>query len=285
MEELKYQVHARDLGWLPAVHNGSIAGTTGESRPVEALRIVGMDIPGLGINGKACVQDLGWSTGNIQGEDIGSTGLGKHIECIVLDLFGEKADQYTLWYRVHVAEKGFLDWVRQGEKAGTEGGNLAIEAVQIMLVKNEENVWLASNTNLGYEDVTPNLTPAVETLEVRNFGPNEFKCPDCGGDVEYDLKVKVQKLRDLLSERAGHDVSLIITSGYRCPDENARCGGVANSKHMQGRACDLYAQGMMSYEMVEEIAYCALQVGLGVIRYHENLFCHVQLDYTDEVWN
>lgn len=117
--------------------------------------------------------------------------------------------------------------------------------------------------------------------QIRNFGPDEFKCEcGCGGDVEHELKVKVQRLRDLLTQRAGGDRPLVITSGFRCPTQNARDGGVPDSLHMYGRATDLYTPGM-SRAMVDEISYCAHQVGLGVLRYYDSLFCHVQLDPAD----
>ena len=36
-------------------------------------------------------------------------------------------------YRVHVQSKGWMDWVKNGEIAGTVGESLRIEAVQIRL--------------------------------------------------------------------------------------------------------------------------------------------------------
>lgn len=118
-----------------------------------------------------------------------------------------------------------------------------------------------------------------------NFEPDEFKCNcGCGGDIKPELKVKIQKLRNLLSERAKHDMPLVITAGFRCPTQNARVGGVSNSYHMSGDACDLYTPGM-SRAMVDEIAYCAHQVGLGTYKYYENQFVHVQLYPADGVIN
>ncbi len=127
-------------------------------------------------------------------------------------------------------------------------------------------------------------TPTTETTLV-NFTEDEFKCAcGCGGDVKPELKVKVQKLRNLLSERAKKDMPLVITSGYRCKTQNNRVGGVPDSLHMSGDACDLYTPGM-SRAMVDEIAYCAQQVGLGTLKYYSNLFVHVQLYPADRVMN
>ncbi len=128
------------------------------------------------------------------------------------------------------------------------------------------------------------VQPSSETTLV-NFTEDEFKCEcGCGGDVKSELKVKVQQLRNLLSQRAGHDMPLVITSGFRCPIQNARDGGVPDSLHLSGDACDLYTPGM-SRAMVDEIAYCAQQVGLGTLKYYSNLFVHVQLYPADLVMN
>ena len=169
MQHISYQVHVSNKGWMDPVKDGEIAGTCGRNLAVECLRIVGMNIPGLGINGFAHVQDIGWSNGNIQGEDIGSTGLNKHIEAIKLDLFGDKAKDYQLWYRVHVQDIGFMDWVRQGEVAGTTGGNKQIEAIQIILAKASENIWLASNTTEPYRKIErPKPQPVDKTEALLN---------------------------------------------------------------------------------------------------------------------
>ena len=77
---------------------------------------------------------------------------------------------------------------------------------------------------------------------------------------------------------------LVITSGFRCPYQNAKDGGASDSLHMEGAACDLYTPGM-SRAMVDEIAYCAQQVGLGTLKYYSNLFVHVQTYPADRVMN
>lgn len=148
-----------------------------------------------------------------------------------------------------------------------------------------------ANNGLAADGIVGELTYAklfgpVEagTLELPNFTADEFKCNcGCGGDILDELKIKIQQLRDLLVQRSGGgDRPLVITAGYRCPTQNRRVGGVSDSLHMKGRACDLYTPGM-SRAMVDEIAYCAQQVGLGTLKYYQSLFVHVQLDPADRV--
>lgn len=125
--------------------------------------------------------------------------------------------------------------------------------------------------------------PVVGDPEIRNFEPDEFLCEDgCGGDVKHELKVKIQKMRDLLNERSpGQERPLIITSGFRCANQNRRVNGVKDSLHMEGSAADLYTPGMTP-AMMDELCYCAKAVGLGVLRYPVSKFVHVQLYMTDQ---
>ena len=96
------------------------------------------------------------------------------------------------------------------------------------------------------------------------------------------MKLKIQQVRDILSAETGKDCQIVITSGFRCPDQNVRDGGVPDSLHLSGDACDLYTPGM-SAEMVDRIARIAQSVGLGTIRYYSSQFVHVQLYPRDTV--
>lgn len=46
---------------------------------------------------------------------------------------------------------------------------------------------------------------------------------------------------------------IIITSGYRCPELNKKVGGVANSQHLTGQACDFVIQGMSIKECINAV--------------------------------
>lgn len=156
---IKYQVHVGGEGWYNPVTDGEIAGTIGECKQAECLRINEIGIEGLGIFGKAHVQNLGWSSGNIQGEDIGSTGLGLQIEAITLELTGDNAKDYNIFYRVHTQDIGFMQWSQNGEISGTVGGGKRIEAIQIYIEKKGENRYPVSDTLDKYLDLTPKTAP------------------------------------------------------------------------------------------------------------------------------
>ncbi len=54
--------------------------------------------------------------------------------------------------------------------------------------------------------------------------------------------------------------NFVITSGYRCESHNKRVGGVLNSKHTKGCACDVIS------ENINEIFEIAKSLGFAFIK-------------------
>lgn len=167
MQHIEYMAHCTDLGWTDPVPDGSIAGTVGQNRPIEAIRITSYQIENTAIQGYAHVQDIGWNDQPIpQTQDVGTTGLGKHIEAVKFELVGDHASEYTLWYRLHVQNLGFMAWSRNGEVNGTVGGGLAAEAIQMVLVRNDENFWNGTDFSDPFVDLTPKPQPVNKAEDV-----------------------------------------------------------------------------------------------------------------------
>lgn len=81
------------------------------------------------------------------------------------------------------------------------------------------------------------------------FKTTEFTCKcGCG---QNKVKQELIALCDLI--RAEADVPLIVTSGTRCPTNNKRAGGVANSNHLTGEAADLKPTSGMSADTLHKI--------------------------------
>ncbi len=62
------------------------------------------------------------------------TGKSLSIEAVEIKLTGDLAKHYDVVYRAHVQGKGWLDWVKSGECAGTTGEALHMEAIEVKLV-------------------------------------------------------------------------------------------------------------------------------------------------------
>ena len=57
------------------------------------------------------------------------------VEAVEIKLTGDLAKHYDVVYRAHVQSKGWLDWVKSGECAGTTGEALHLEALEVRLVE------------------------------------------------------------------------------------------------------------------------------------------------------
>ena len=62
-----------------------------------------------------------------------------------------------------------------------------------------------------------------------------------------NLELLVTRVLDPLREAWGSPI--IVTSGYRCPELNARVGGVKTSYHLRGMAADIRPQNGFLYEL------------------------------------
>lgn len=81
---ISYGAHIQDIGWQEDRSNGSFAGTTGQSKRIEALHIALGDSSGCSIWYRAHVQDYGWLGWAKDGENAGTVGLSKRMEAIEL---------------------------------------------------------------------------------------------------------------------------------------------------------------------------------------------------------
>lgn len=88
---------------------------------------------------------------------------------------------------------------------------------------------------------------------IRHFDRQEFACKCgryCDGfPVEPDpvLVSLAQRLRNHFG------VPVKVSSGVRCPKHNANVGGVANSRHLTGKAMDFAVEGKSSAQVLEYI--------------------------------
>ena len=89
----------------------------------------------------AHVQNVGWQNDCTSTADwtparevTGTTGSSLRMEALQMALTGDLAQAYDIYYRVHVANIGWMDWASDGAKAGTTGYLGRIEACQVYLL-------------------------------------------------------------------------------------------------------------------------------------------------------
>ena len=134
---VNYKTHVQTYGDQSYVSDGSIAGTFGEAKRLEAISI-NLNTELLGVDGgikyKTHVQKDGWLDYVENGKVSGTVGEAKRLEAICIELTGDVAKEYDVYYRVHAQTYGWLGWAKNGEEAGTAGLSKRLEAIQIVLV-------------------------------------------------------------------------------------------------------------------------------------------------------
>ena len=130
-----YSTHVQTYGWQSNKSNGQTAGTSGEAKRMEAIKI---QLSNTGYTGSVQysthVQTYGWKDWVADGAIGGTTGEAKRMEAIRIRLTGEVANHYDIYYRVHTQTYGWLDWAKNGDIAGTTDAAKRMEAIQIVLV-------------------------------------------------------------------------------------------------------------------------------------------------------
>ncbi len=137
-----YRTHVQSYGWQAWKYNGQMSGTSGKSKRLEGINIE--------LRNKDCdgdivytthVQTYGWQGSETDqskwfknGEMAGTSGEAKRLEAICIDLTGEMAENYDIYYRVHAQSYGWLGWAKNGAPAGTAGYGKRLEGIQIVLV-------------------------------------------------------------------------------------------------------------------------------------------------------
>ena len=152
--KISYQAHVQGDGWLSTVKNGATAGTTGQSKRLEGIKISLKSGSTNMIQYRAHIQDEGWQSWKTSGKLAGSTGKSRRMEAIQIKLVGTYAKKYDVYYRVHVAGFGWLGWAKNGETAGSTGAGLRMEAIQIKLVTKGTKISNSVRADITKTDLT-----------------------------------------------------------------------------------------------------------------------------------
>lgn len=139
---IMYKTHVQSFGWQTWKTNGQMSGTSGKAKRLEGINIKLSNAPySGGVRYTTHVQSYGWqgnendpNTWRKDGEMSGTSGQAKRLEAIRISLYGEMAEHYDIYYRVHAQSFGWLSWAKNGESSGTAGLAKRLEGIQIILV-------------------------------------------------------------------------------------------------------------------------------------------------------
>ena len=209
---LHAQAHVENLGWMAEKSSGSsriVVGTTGQSLRVEAIRLW-LDGSWGQLEGRAHVQNDGWQPWDALSNTkaIGTTGRGLRVEALRLRLPAALHEAgYSLYYRLHVQDFGWLGWAKDGELAGSAGYAKRAESIELCLVAKGEaapsdggtpyrDAGFSSNAhvqNVGWQNAQTGYSFGVGTtgrglrIEALTISrPSD----DRSGDVVYEAHVQ-----------------------------------------------------------------------------------------------
>ena len=133
---IMYKTHVQSFGWQNWVLNGTMSGTSGKAKRLEGINIkLSNAAYAGGIQYRTHIQTYGWEKEwRKDGAMSGTSGKAKRLEAIQIKLYGEMANHFDVYYRVHAQSYGWLGWAKNGEESGTAGYAKRLEGIQIVLV-------------------------------------------------------------------------------------------------------------------------------------------------------
>lgn len=175
---VEYSAHVQDKGTQGFVRDGATAGTTGENLRLEALRVrKGNRLNGFSgdIQYRSDIQNMGWeSNWHNSNELSGTTGRALRLEAVEIRLTGDLANNFDIYYRAHVQNIGWMNWASNGNPAGTEGKQLQVEALQIVVTAKNAGAP-AVNPGNATNDAYQNYKSWVEyAAHVQDIGTQNY---------------------------------------------------------------------------------------------------------------
>lgn len=134
------------------------------------------------------------------------------------------------------------------------------DAKLVEVIKTEQARLGVKQDGVAGEITTKARESQLSWNNIKHFKQSEFTCK-CGcGTNNIDLKLV--KILDEIREYFGQ--AIIISSGCRCKNHNAKVGGVQGSRHVLGKAADIVVRNVNKDKV---LAKCKEYVANGRARY------------------
>lgn len=126
------------------------------------------------------------------------------------------------------------------------------------------------------EAVHEGKRPGINWDEVKYFGRGEFMC-NCGGKYCGGFPAEPAALLVKTADKVrGHfGRTAMVSSGVRCQQHNKNVGGVANSRHLTGKAMDFRVEGKTAAEV---LAYVQQQPQVRYAYAIDGNYVHMDVD-------
>lgn len=121
------------------------------------------------------------------------------------------------------------------------------------------------------KEVHLTVTDSIKEEDLTNY-PTKWKyfsAKEAYGLID-DMMFKLDRAREY------YEFPIIITSGFRTPDENDKAGGHPRSYHLEGRAVDIKAPADIA--MREKLTFALGRAGFDQVVSYAKHF-HIEIDY------
>lgn len=129
-----YSGHVQSYGEVSWRQNGATLGDPGAGKSVQGIQVK-LDTGSLsgGIRYKVYSAKNGWQEAG-DGNFAGTSGQGIALEAMEFRLYGNTSLMYDVYYRVHIKDRGWLGWAKNGQTAGSTVTGKEITGVEIKLI-------------------------------------------------------------------------------------------------------------------------------------------------------
>lgn len=103
------------------------------------------------------------------------------------------------------------------------------------------------------------LNEFTRSYTADKLGIRNIPDPNHQSNIIILVNKLIQPIRDILTGYRGQDTPITIQSGYRSKELNEKVGGVSDSQHLKGQACDFVVHSMELKEVFEIIIASGLQ--------------------------
>ena len=176
--------------------NGEIAGTEGQSKRIEAIKIKLEGMEGYSVEYRVHIQGIGWQKWKKNGEIAGTEGQSKRIEAIQIRIVqsGLELLEPEVSYQSHVEDIGWQNGVLEGCLSGTEGQSRRIEALKIKLTDVDSNARIKYRVHvqdIGWQSWVRNGAIAGTTGQSKRIEAIQIELENMDDyTVEYQVHIQ-----------------------------------------------------------------------------------------------
>ncbi len=163
-------------------------------------------------------------------------------------------------------KKAIYDYrISRGLGASEIADQKMIDCIRAEIIEIQRKIGATADGVAGNETITKKAEYDKKKEDyswdnIKHFKKSEFTCK-CGCGLN-NMNLKVVQIADQIRDHFGKPC--IVNSGCRCTSHNKKVGGVANSRHLSGKAIDLYVQGISGNTL---LSYAKQLVNQGKLRY------------------